>query len=494
MTLGKLLEKVDTVCVEADVDINVSGICYDTRTIRSGELFIAIRGYETDGHGYIEEAVRKGAVCLICEEEPSVAIPYIIVEDSRKALAEISAQWFGHPAKKLKLVGVTGTNGKTSVTNLTKYIIEKCSDSKVGLIGTNGNFIGDRELSTEHTTPESYEMHKLLDKMVLEGCEYVVMEVSSHALYLSRVYGIEYDIGVFTNLTPEHLDFHGCIEEYAKAKSLLFPRCRKSVINTDEEYASLMIQNAAGLVMTYAIKNSSADLVGKDIKLRGDRVEFCILAVGSINRVELPIPGLFSVYNALAAIASAVLLGFDIEHIVPVLQSYDGVKGRAEVVPTGNDYTVLIDYAHTPDALMNIITAARGFAKGRIVTLFGCGGDRDKIKRPVMGGIAADLSDHIVITSDNPRTEDPKEIIENILDGIDAKYDSCTIIENRREAICWALDNLLSGDVLIIAGKGHETYQILGKEKIHFDDREIVAEHVRKVRVEKRKQTIEGLD
>jgi len=290
MTLGKLLENIEITAIEADVSISIPGFCYDTRIIRNGELFIAVRGYETDGHKYIKEAVSKGAVCIICEEKPDIPIPYVIVKDSRKALAAISAIWFDFPAKKLKLIGVTGTNGKTSVTNLIKHIIENCSNSKAGLIGTNGNFIGDRELPTGHTTPESYEMQKLLDKMVLEGCEYVVMEVSSHALYLNRVFGIEYDVGVFTNLSPEHLDFHGTMDEYARAKALLFPNCKNSVINTDDIYAPLMIENSAGRVMSYAINNSTADLTGKDIKLQAEKVEFCAVTVGKISRVELSIP------------------------------------------------------------------------------------------------------------------------------------------------------------------------------------------------------------
>ena len=487
MTPEKLLENVEKIEIKADESMNISGVCYDSREMRTGELFVAVRGYETDGHKFIEDAVKKGAACIVCEERPEITTPYIMVKDSRKALAAASAVWFGHPAEKLKIIAVTGTNGKTSVTNLIKHIIEKCTSSKAGLIGTNGNFIGERELSTEHTTPESYELHKLLDKMVLEDCKYAVMEVSSHALYLSRVHGIQFDIGVFTNLTPEHLDFHGTMEEYAGAKSLLFPNCMKSVVNIDDDYAQLMIDKSAGPVMSYAVENGSADLVGKDIKLQADRIDFCAVALGSINRVELQIPGLFSVYNALASIASAILLGFDIDKITPALQSYHGVKGRAEVIPTGHDFTVLIDYAHTPDALKNIITAVRGFAKGKVVTVFGCGGDRDKTKRPLMGQIATQLSDFTVITSDNPRTEDPHTIINDIVEGIKSTNATYKVIENRNEAICWALDSLSSGDVLIIAGKGHETYQILGKEKIHFDDREVVAEFIKQKRVNSRR-------
>jgi len=488
MILDKLLKNVDIVEAKADMSINISGICYDSREMRDGELFVAIRGYETDGHRFIEDAAKKGAVCVICEEAPEIPVPYIKVKDSRKALATASAVWFGHPAEKLKIIGVTGTNGKTSVTNLIKHIIEKCSSEKVGLIGTNGNFIGDRELSAVHTTPESYELHKLLDKMILEDCTYVVMEVSSHALYLSRVYGIIFDVGVFTNLTPEHLDFHGTMEEYARAKSLLFPCCKKSVVNIDDGYAPLMIENSAGPVLSYAIENSAADLVGKDIKLQADKVDFCVVALGSINRTLLRIPGLFSVYNALASIAAAILSGFDISEITPALQSYEGVRGRAEVIPTGHDFTVLIDYAHTPDALENIITAVQGFAKGKVITVFGCGGDRDKTKRPLMGQIASKLSDFTIVTSDNPRTEDPQEIINDITAGIEGTNAAYKVIVSRNEAICCAIDSLSNDDVLIIAGKGHETYQILGKEKIHFDDREAVAQHLRQIRANSRRQ------
>ena len=498
MKLKDLLEKIDIVSTTADMDMDMDmdilGVGYDSRTIRSGELFVAIKGYESDGHDYIDQALDKGASCVICEIAPKSSIAYIIVNDSRKALASVSAAWFGYPATKLKLVGVTGTNGKTSVTNLIKHVIESCSDGKVGLIGTNGNFIGDRELPTTLTTPESYEMQKILDKMALEGCEYVIMEVSSHALYLSRVYGIEYDVGVFTNLTPEHLDFHSTMEKYAAAKSLLFANCKQAAINIDDPYSQIMIDNCTGSVTTYAINDSSADLVGKDVRLYPDKTEFCVLEVGKISRVELQIPGMFSVYNALAATVSTVLLGFEIDDVTPTLLSCEGVKGRAEVLPLGVDYTVLVDYAHTPDALENIIKAVRGFAKGRVVTLFGCGGDRDKAKRPLMGKIAAELSDYVIVTSDNPRTENPRAIIEDILVGLEGTKAKYEVNEDRRDAICRALDNQKSGDVLVIAGKGHETYQILGKEKIHFDDREVVAEHIKQKRVESRKQAVEDLD
>ena len=484
MLLRDLMEKTEITEAAADMGVDIHGLCFDTRALKAGDAFVAIRGYQSDGHDYIEEAVAKGAACVICEQAPAAPaaaapqVPYVIVRDSRKALASMSAAWFGYPAAGLKIVGVTGTNGKTTVTTLIKQVIEKTLGAKAGLIGTNGNMIGDKELQTERTTPESYEVQELLAAMAGEGCEYVVMEVSSHALSLSRVHGIEFEVGVFTNLTPEHLDFHASMAEYADAKSRMFSSCRKSAINADDESAPIMARASAGQVFTYAIDDGAADLVGKSVKLLADRVDFCALMIGSINRVELRIPGKFSVYNALAALSAATLLGIGIESATAVLETCGGVKGRAEVVPAGKDYTVLIDYAHTPDALENIVKAALGFAGGRVVTLFGCGGDRDRKKRPLMGAVAAKYSDFVVVTTDNPRTEQPEAIIEEILAGMRDTKTPYKVIENRREAIFWALGNMAPGDVLILAGKGHETYQILGVEKTHFDEREIVAEYL----------------
>ena len=475
MKLKELLEKTEIAEIRADMETEIHGISFDTRSLKAGEIFVAVRGYESDGHKFIDEAVRKGAVCIVCEEIANASIPCVLVKDSRKALACLSATWFGYPASSIKIIGVTGTNGKTTVSHLVKQVIEKCADVKVGLIGTNGNMIGDKEFITGLTTPESYDLHKTLAMMVKEGCRYAVMEVSSHALYLSRVYGIEFEVGIYTNLSTDHLDFHHTMEEYAKAKSILFSMSKMSAINIDDEYATMMMDSATGKIFTYAVERDCADLVGKSIKLQAEKVDFCALTIGSLTRLELKTPGLFSVYNALAVISAATLLGFDTERVTAVLQTCTGVKGRAEVVPTGRDYTVLIDYAHTPDALGNIIAAARGFSHGRVVTLFGCGGDRDRKKRPIMGGIAAKLSDFVIVTSDNPRTEEPGMIISEILTGMDGYEAKYHVVENRREAIFWALENSKPKDVLILAGKGHETYQIFGKEKKHFDEREVVA-------------------
>jgi len=494
MTLKTLIQKVNILNSFADLEMDISGVSYDSRNVREGELFIAIKGFTTDGHDYIDDVLEKGAACIISEKRLDTAIPHIVTDSSRKALASTAAVWFDYPAKKLKIVGVTGTNGKTSVTNLIKHAIEATTGTKVGLIGTNGNFIGDRELPTELTTPESYEMQKILDKMAIEGCSYVVMEVSSHALALDRVYGIEYEVGVYTNLSPDHLDFHGTMDEYAKAKALLFTMCKNNAINIDDSYSDVMLGASAGNVMTYAIDNVTADLVGKDVRLSADKSQFTALLIGKICRVQINIPGLFSVYNALSAIAATTLLGFDVAEIAQTLLTCNGIKGRAEVMPLGKEYTVIIDYAHTPDALENIIKAVRETAKGKIYTLFGCGGDRDKAKRPLMGKVAVDLSDEVVITTDNPRTEDPKSIIEQIVAGVGGTNTPYTVITDRRDAICQTLDRLAALDVLILAGKGHETYQIIGTTKFDFDDREVVTEYLKSKRVESRKERVEDLD
>jgi len=476
MILGNLLENVEVIKTTASNDIEVSGVCFDTRKLQKGDLFVAIKGYDVDGHKYIKEAVRLGASCVVCEDAPEVAVPYAVVSDTRKALALISAVWFGHPAKEIKLIGVTGTNGKTTVTTLLKDIIEKSTGKMAGLIGTSVNMIGHIPLPAMNTTPESYALHELLRSMIDLGCEYAVMEVSSHALALHRVYGIEFDVGIFTNLSQDHLDFHETMEKYAQAKAMLFAQSKKSAINIDDDYAKIMIDRVSGELFTYAVENSGADMVGKNVRLSSDKVKYCVLAADKLFRVELNIPGMFSVYNSLAVLSAASLLGLDIEVVAELLPSCLGVKGRAEVVATDRDYTIIIDYAHTPDALEKIITAVSAGAKGRVITLFGCGGDRDTTKRPIMGAIAAKLSDFVIVTSDNPRTEDPQKIIDQILLGMDDYKTPKQVIVSRHEAINWALSNGQKDDVIILAGKGHETYQVLGKEEIHFDEREVVAQ------------------
>ena len=480
MQLKQLLAGINILYSNADMESKIEAVCFDSRKACPGSLFVAVVGYASDGHKFIGMAKEKGAACVLCQTKPEEDIPYILVEDTRKGLAVVSANWFGRPADKMKIVAVTGTNGKTTTTNLIKTILEEKLGAKVGLIGTNQNMIGKQVLPAERTTPESYEIQELFAEMYKGGCTHVVMEVSSHALYLDRVYGIEFEVGVFTNLTQDHLDFHKTMEEYGRAKAILFRRCRWGCINIDDEYAGLMLENASCKVMTYSAHNENADFYADNIKLFAHKVEFTGIYKGQRKNVMLAIPGNFSAYNAMSALTACLCLEVDLDDAVSALADCTGVMGRAEVVPTGRDFTMLIDYAHTPDALENIINTVRATTDGRVVTLFGCGGDRDRTKRPIMGRIAAELSDFVIVTSDNPRTEEPGEIIKDILAGMENTDTPYTVIENRREAIGWAIDNAHSGDVVILAGKGHETYQIIGKEKFHFDEREIIAEFLAK--------------
>lgn len=483
MTLRDLLADIKPIELTADLDMEIRDIRYDSREVASGDLFVAIAGLETDGHKYVASAVERGAVVVVCQEKPEIDVSYVLVEDSRLALAYISARYFSQPAKSMKLLGVTGTNGKTTTTLLLKSVLEQCLDVKVGLIGTNENLIGDVAIEAERTTPESYVLQKLLRQMADAGCEYVVMEVSSHALALGRVVGIQYAVGVFTNLSQDHLDFHHTMEAYAYAKAQLFAQSDIGLINIDDDYAPIMLETAeqSGCqTMRFSVEKNEADLMAKSIRLKTDSVEFSVLVPGEIERMTLHIPGEFSIYNALGVVGTVYALGVPLPKIAEALGKAKGVKGRVEPVPTDGDYTILIDYAHTPDAMENVLTAVRGFAKGRVVVLFGCGGDRDRTKRPLMGEAAARLSDFVIVTSDNPRTEVPAEIIADILPGVKQTDTPYVTIEDRREAICYAIAHHQPGDVIILAGKGHETYQIIGKEKFDLDERVVVAEYLAK--------------
>ncbi len=479
MRLEKLISGLLVLDSTASADMEISGVAYDSRAVKPGDLFVAVKGFQSDGHNYIPMAVEKGAAAVLCQQVPGADVPYILVEDSRLALALVSAAWFDHPADGMVMVGVTGTNGKTTTTTLLKEMLEADSGAKVGLLGTNKNMIGDLELPAERTTPESFELQKLLRDMADAGCSHVVMEVSSHSLVLSRVAGITFDLGVFTNLTQDHLDFHGTLENYLAAKAKLFEICRQGIVNLDDPAAETILKQAKCPVLTLSAKGKQADLLAENIIFSAEKVSFNALYKGKTQAAELGIPGTFSVYNALTALACGLLLGMDEARAVRALAGCHGVKGRAEVVPTGRDYTVLIDYAHTPDALENILSAVRGFAKGRVIALFGCGGDRDRTKRPIMGRIAEDMADFVIVTSDNPRTEQPAAIIEDILAGME-KAEKRVVVEDRVQAIHWALDNAKKDDIIVLAGKGHETYQIVGTQKFHMDEREIVAEYLNK--------------
>lgn len=482
MKLCELLEGVDVSIMNAPPELEINGVCYDSREVREGDVFVAVRGYETDGHRYIDMAYSRGAAAVICEAAPETGGAYVVTPDSRRALALCSGNFFGRPASEMRIIGVTGTNGKTTSTMLLKHLLEDKGEM-VGLIGTNQNMIGQTALPTERTTPESLELHSLFREMADAGCTSVVMEVSSHSLALERVAGIEFELGIFTNLTQDHLDFHKTMEEYARCKALLFRQCRRAAINLDDEWAPVMLKSAEASgcpVMTFAENNRQADVRAVDIELSARDVRFDLSSGGELTPVRLNIPGRFSVYNALGVIAGGLSLGCTPGECARSLGTAEGVKGRVEVVPTDGDYTILIDYAHTPDALENVIKSIREVARGRTVILFGCGGDRDRTKRPIMGRIAAENAQLVIVTSDNPRTEEPEAIIEDILGGIKNAQVPVKVIADRTEAIHWAIDNHMAGDVIILAGKGHETYQIVGKTKHHMDEREIVAEYLEK--------------
>lgn len=474
MKLEELLRDVEVTELRAPGELEISDVAYDSRRVTPGAAFVAIRGFESDGHRYIPQAAEKGAACVICEEKPAADVPYVIVKDSRLALAMVSRNFYRDPGSEMVLIGVTGTNGKTTTTYLVKHLLEQKRGATVGLIGTNGNMIGSEFLHTERTTPESCELQKLLREMADAGCTHVVMEVSSHSLVLHRVAGLHFAVGIFTNLTQDHLDFHKTMDEYARAKSLLFSMCDRAVINLDDEWSGFMLEHCPCPAITFS-EGERGDLTAHDIALSSAGVAFTAAYHGAGERVKLGIPGLFSVYNALGVIGTGLSLGIELAECADSLASARGVKGRVEVVPTDGDYTILIDYAHTPDALENVLKSMRRVAKGRLVALFGCGGDRDRTKRPIMGRIAAENADFVVVTSDNPRTEQPEAIIADIVAGMEGTSTPREVITGRPEAIEWAITNHQPGDVIVLAGKGHEDYQIVGHEKHHMDEREIVA-------------------
>lgn len=470
MLLRRMLEGIDIIETNCDLDTQISSVCHDSREVGEGALFVAISGFQTDGNKYAQMALSSGAVAVLTEEK-NENLPYIKVENVRRALAIAAANFNGRPADKMQIIGVTGTNGKTTVTYLLKQILEDCG-KKVGLIGTNQNMIGEESLPTERTTPDGNGLQMLFAKMADAGCDCVVMEVSSHSLVLDRVYGINFEVGIFTNLSQDHLDFHGDMENYAQAKAMLFDRCKYGIVNIDDKYAHHML-NGKCKYSTFSVKGKDADMVCKNLKLGAEGVSF------SVNDVDfnLGIPGEFSAYNALSVITAVRALGISLEDAAKTLASATGVCGRAEIVPTPTDYTVMIDYAHSPDGLENILNTVRGFARGRIIVVFGCGGNRDATKRPIMGEIASRLGDVVVVTSDNPRCEEPMEIIKQILPGVNREAAEVYVEESRASAIHYALSIAKSGDVVLLAGKGHETYQEINGVKHHMDEREIVKEY-----------------
>ena len=478
MKLKDLLQGIEVLKASADMDMEITSVVYDSRKVVPGSLFVAITGFVTDGNRYIPMALEKGAAAIVTAVEPAEDIPYVLVPSDRLALALIGRNYYGHPADSMKLIGVTGTNGKTSSTLLLKHVLEVTRGAKVGLIGTMDNMIGDQAVPADRTTPESLDLQALFAQMRDAGCSHVIMEVSSHAIALDRVGGVRFDVAAFTNLTEDHLDFHKTMESYCDTKAELFARSEKCVANQDDAWFARMCGKAQNGVLSTSAR-SQADLYAQDVTLLSDGVSFTAVSGKEKAEIKLPIPGKFTVYNALTVLGCGLQLGISLQEAADALRTAKGVKGRVEVVPTaGKPYTVLIDYAHTPDGLENVLSSVRGFCKGRLIAVFGCGGDRDPIKRPIMGKIGVEIADIAVITSDNPRTEEPMAIIEDILKGIDPAKENYVVIENRPAAIRHAMDIAEKDDIIVLAGKGHETYQEIHGVKHHLDEREVVAEHL----------------
>ena len=471
MLLKDILKNIKyEICGNSELDIK--GIAYDSRKVKEGYLFVAIKGFETDGHKYIESAVKNGAIAVLGEDEVSGEFTYIKVDNSRKALAVCGAAFYGNPEKKLKIIGVTGTNGKTTTAYLIRQILMH-QGLRCDLIGTNQTIVGEKVEESSRTTPESLDLFELFAQMADCGGEYVVMEVSSHSLELDRVYGVEFETAILTNITQDHLDFHKTMDNYARAKAKLFAVSRSSAINMDADYADLCVKTSKAEAMTYSLKKASL-IQAKNVEMNERGVIFDVEKDGKTSKMQLGIPGEFSVYKALSAICACLNVGIDIENIRSGLALAKSVKGRIEVVPTQTPYTMIIDYAHTPDGLENIISAVRAFAKKRVITVFGCGGNRDATKRPKMGVVAENLSDVVRVTSDNPRSEKPEDIIDDILAGM--KKDNHTVICGRKEAIKHAMQIAEKDDIIILAGKGHETYQEIEHIKHDFDERVVIKE------------------
>ena len=477
MTLRELLSGLQAKHLSGPADLEIASVCYDSRKARDGSLFVAIKGFRSDGHQYIAKALELGAAAILVQDAPEQPLAENVsvwqCEDTRAALARIAAVWHGHPERQLKLIGVTGTNGKTTVTHLIRHVLEQ-NGEKCGLIGTNGVFFGDVARESARTTPESLELYGILREMVDAGMTCAAMEVSSHSLALDRVLGLQFAAAAFTNLTQDHLDFHGDMETYFAAKALLFDRCDTAVYNLDDRWGMRLAQEKTCPAITFSAKENAAELVAKNVRLLPDGVQAVVVRDCDIARLNLPIPGMFSVYNALTAAGCCLALGLTLEQITEALTTASGIKGRAEIVPTDRDFTVMIDYSHTPDSMENILRTVRGYAKGRIIGLFGAGGDRDKEKRPLMGKIGAQGCDLCIVTSDNPRSEEPQAIIDDILSGMDSKARPKVIVD-RREAIAWAVQNARKDDIIVLMGKGQETYQEIRGEKVHLDEREEVA-------------------
>ena len=474
MQLKKLLAGVE-VLEGPQNDLEIESIEFDSRKVKQGSLFCCIAGTKTDGHDYAKMAVELGAAALVVQRRMELNVPQVLVEDTRAALPILAANFYGRPADHMHMFGVTGTNGKTTTTYMLKTVLDYAGE-KTGLLGTVALMAGDEVMGSSMTTPEPVTLQNTLKLFLEKKCTSVAMEVSSHALSQHRVDGIPYEVAIFTNLTQDHLDYHGTMEAYAAEKKKLFGMTKLAVFNADDAHTPFMREGIACNCLTYGVDHK-ADIMAKDIELGAAGVSYTLVTPIGNGRIELGIPGLFSVYNSLACATACYGFGLTLDQIIEGLHQVHTVPGRIEVIPTPSvPYTVILDYAHTPDGLDNILAAVRGFAKGRVITVFGCGGDRDPSKRPLMGLAAGKGSDLCVVTTDNPRTEDPAAIIEQILPGLKQSGCEYYVVENRKQAIQKALELAEKDDVVLLAGKGHEPYQEINGVRHPFDEKAIVHE------------------
>lgn len=471
----KLINLLENNAVTAIGDTEITSITDDTRKVTEGSLFVCVKGNSFDGHTVAKKMLEKGAVAVVCERDLGLGNRQILTQNSRELYGKLCASWFGHPERRMTMLGVTGTNGKTTITNIIKHILMK-NGYKTGLIGTIRNEIGNDVFHTENTTPMAYDFMALLAKMADEGCKYVVMEVSSFALVQHRIGTSHFKTAVFTNLTQDHLDYHKDMEDYFSAKKMLFDVCDTAILNIDDSYGKRLYNDLTCNKMSFSVKEKG-DFYSENIEIKSTGSNFDIVCGNEKYSVTSRIPGMFNVSNLTVAIAVCRLENIPMNNIIEAISEYNGVKGRCEIIPTNRDFTVICDYAHTPDAIENILKSVKEYTEGRLICLFGCGGNRDSAKRPLMAKSASQYADRLIITSDNPRNEEPQAIIDDILVGLENSEILYDVVIDRREAIYYGLKIAEKGDIIVLAGKGHEDYQILaGMEHIHFDEREVVAE------------------
>jgi UDP-N-acetylmuramoyl-L-alanyl-D-glutamate--2,6-diaminopimelate ligase len=480
--LSSLISALPGASVKEKPGIEIRGLTYDSREVQEGDLFFCLRGLTSDGHAFVNRALEAGAAAVVAEEPVDTGTrPLVLVKDTREALARTAAAFYDFPSRSLKTLGITGTNGKTTTSYLTRAVFEKAG-KKAGVLGTLGYASPGSRQTGVHTTPEAPTFQRLLRSMADEGVSCVAAEISSHALTLKRAAATYFEAALFTNLSRDHLDFHGTLDAYREAKLELFRAGdlweagspKWAIINADDSSAKYFIEAATGTVVTYGT-GEGVDIRGADVVLDPEGSGFKLAYKGTSFPVRVNIPGSFNVHNALAAAAAAFVFGCDAGAIASGIESVSAVPGRMERIVCGQDFRIIVDYAHTPDALSNVLSALRSITPGKLICVFGCGGDRDKGKRPVMGAAVADISDFVVVTSDNPRSEDPLEIIDQIAEGITAKgLDNFKTVPDRAEAIEAGMRMATGGDTVLVAGKGHEDYQLLGDRRIHFDDGEVI--------------------